>query len=182
MLRFALVFAFSLLVSQALYINFEGKKEYCFYVMANEGVNLTISYVVSGYNEHLVALKVFFLFLLKNKKIFMEIIIYFGNTKVFSPTNLLLKTIEMQKEQFFDIYIAESGKQKICFMNLDGASKILAFDFMEAEKRKEAEIATKGAFFDIFNKFSLNLWGCCRKPGKCYQRIKEKFQKFTSCA
>lgn len=67
--------------------------------------------------------------------------------KVFSPTNLPLKTVEMQKEQFFDIYIAESGKQKICFMNMDGTSKILAFDFMETEKRKEAEIATKGIYF-----------------------------------
>lgn len=63
MLRFSLLFAFflsiALPISQALYINFEGKKEYCFYVTVNEGVNLTISYVVSGYNEHLVTLKVF---------------------------------------------------------------------------------------------------------------------------
>jgi len=45
----------------------------------------------------------------------------------------------------------EGGKQKICFVNIDGSSKILAFDFMEAEKRKEGEIATKGDNSMIFS-------------------------------
>ena len=57
------IFSFIVLIttislSQSLYINFEGKREYCFYVQAAEGVNLTISYVVSGYSENLVSMKV----------------------------------------------------------------------------------------------------------------------------
>ena len=43
-----------------------------------------------------------------------------------------------------DLYITEGGKQRVCFANADGSSKILAFDFVEAEKRKEGEVATKG--------------------------------------
>ncbi len=49
---------FCLSISQSLYINLEGKREYCFYVSVAEGHNLTISYVVSGYNENLVSMKV----------------------------------------------------------------------------------------------------------------------------
>lgn len=45
--------AFFLLIlpfASCLYMNLDGKQEHCFYVTIAEGLNLTISYVVSGYN------------------------------------------------------------------------------------------------------------------------------------
>ena len=59
----------------------------------------------------------------------------------------------MKKEYFVDLYIQETGKNKICFLNVDGSSKILAFDFMEADKKKEAKVVTKGKKIEIFEFF-----------------------------
>lgn len=64
-----------------------------------------------------------------------------------------IHSIGLKKEYFVDLYIQETGKNKICFTNIDGSSKILAFDFMEADKKKEAEVVTKGKKIDIFEFF-----------------------------
>lgn len=68
---------------------------------------------------------------------------------MFSPSENPIAMVDMKKENFIDLFILEGGKQKICFGNIDGTSKVLAFDFMEAEKRKDAEIVTKGIFEKI---------------------------------
>lgn len=52
------LFLLAFTISNGLYINLEGKRDYCFFVTVAEGVNITISYVVSGYNENLVSMKV----------------------------------------------------------------------------------------------------------------------------
>lgn len=70
----------------------------------------------------------------------------FSFSKVLSPSGNPIASVENKKEFFLDLYIVEGGKQRICFSNMDGTSKILAFDFMEAERRRDADLATKGTF------------------------------------
>lgn len=54
------IFIFFLFLSQinCLYLSIEGNRDYCFQTQAKEGSNLTISYVVSGFNEGLVTMTV----------------------------------------------------------------------------------------------------------------------------
>lgn len=75
---------------------------------------------------------------------------------MYSPSETPLAMVDMKKENFLDLFIIEGGKQKICFGNLDGTSKILAFDFMEAEKKKEGEIVTKGRCWIMILKIVIN--------------------------
>lgn len=70
--------------------------------------------------------------------------------KIANADGMEIEKVTGMKEYSLDFYVQSSGKQKICFDNLDGSNKVLSFDFLEAEKKKDAELATKGIGMCIF--------------------------------
>lgn len=65
-------------------------------------------------------------------------------SKIANLDGVEIEKVTGKKEYSMDLYVQSPGKQRICFDNLDGSNKVLSFDFLEAEKKKDAEFATKG--------------------------------------